>query len=304
MRYVVPFSEASDRAIVGGKGFGLHRLTSWDLNVPPGSVVRTAAYDEAMTSIGIGVNDPGLSASDVSAAILSFDPNEQLVDEIDQLWTEMSRMHGVDLRVSCRSSATAEDSATASFAGQFATVLGVRESDGVIEAIKQCWASVWSDEAVAYRESNGISHAEVSMAVVVQKMVNASCSGVAFSINPVTSDSGEVMINSNWGLGETVVSGMVTPDTFLVSRTDNSISFRDISQAKTIKHVVGADGAVEEVAAGPLEVMSPSLTDEQIVEVAKTAVMAEEEAGIPQDIEWAYEGDELFVLQTRPITTV
>lgn len=304
MRYVVEFADASDRAVVGGKGFGLHRLAGWDLNVPPGFVVASSSYEEALGLLGIDVADPDLDAENVAAQFLAANVPDALVDEVAGSLERLEQEHGHGLHVSCRSSATAEDSAAASFAGQFATVLGVSGADGVIDGLRRCWSSAWSTEAVSYRQSNGISHGEVSMAVVVQKMVNASSAGVVFSVNPVTGDAGEVMINSNWGLGESVVSGLVTPDTFLVSKTDRTVTVREISQAKSVAHVMTPDGSVEEKPVGPLEAISPSLTDEQVVEVASLAIAIEEKAGSPQDVEWAYEADVLYVLQTRPITTV
>ncbi len=304
MNQIIEFSEASDRAVAGGKGFGLHRLSCWNLNVPPGFVVSSDAYRDALASLEIDPSDSNFDADSVSSAIIKSEFPDGLEDELEIALGRLEDAHGAGLRVSCRSSATAEDSATASFAGQFATVLGVAGLEGVIDAIKECWASIWSPEAVSYRGTNGIGHQDVSMAVVVQKMVNAVSSGVAFSVNPVTGNANEVMINSNWGLGETVVSGLVTPDTFLVGKADRSITAREISQTKNVSHVVTGEGSIEEVNVGSIEAISSSLTDEQILEVASLAADVEDHAGSPQDLEWAYEAGELFVLQTRPITTI
>lgn len=303
--YLIEFADASERSEAGGKGYGLHLLTSWGLNVPPGMVLATDAYREMLASAQVSEL---LGSGDVSAirsAIREFEADPQLADRISQAWDQLTGRHGSDLRVSCRSSATAEDSAGASFAGQFATVLGVSGPGNVLDAVRECWASVWSDEALSYRDAAGISHDDVAMAVVIQKMVSAESSGVAFSVNPVTGDESQVMINASWGLGETVVSGLVSPDMFLVQKSDREIAFREVSQSKTVRHIVSADGSIEEEAVGFAEASQPSLTDEQVLEVAEVAMTAEQNAGSPQDIEWAYEaGGELYVLQTRPITTL
>jgi phosphoenolpyruvate synthase/pyruvate phosphate dikinase len=312
MRYLIEFPAASDRASAGGKGFGLHRLSSWGMNVPRGVVVASHAYDEAMndpqiiefvTALDTNPNDRG-AAMAVRDAVLAIDITPELADEIRSAWDTLENAAAQQLRVSCRSSATAEDSAAASFAGQFATVLGVVGPGSVMSAIKECWASVWSVEALTYRASHNIPHSAVSMAVVIQQMVRAETSGVAFSVNPVFGDTEQVMINASWGLGETVVSGLVTPDTFLVSKPGMEIVARDISQSKSVKHEMNDEGMVEELPVNPIQAMTTSLTDAQVREVAALAISAEQNAGSPQDVEWAYEDGSLYVLQTRPITTL
>ncbi len=304
MQYIIEFADASDRAVAGGKGYGLYLLTSWDLEVPSGVVLGTRAYNEAISSPELaGLIESG-EASTIRDSINNLEFWPALANEIEQAWADLTSTNGTDLRVSCRSSATAEDSAAASFAGQFATVLGVAGPDGIANAVKQCWASAWSDEALAYRNTANTENDRVSMAVVIQKMVRADTSGVAFSINPVTGDDSEIMVNSSWGLGETVVSGLVSPDMFTVQKPDMQITGREISQTKSVRHVVAQDGSIEEQSVPYADAMQPSLTDEQVAEVASMACLAEEKAGSPQDIEWAYEAGTLYLLQTRPITTV
>lgn len=313
MRYLLTLDEASSRAAAGGKGEGLHRLKSWGLNVPPAYVVSSDAYREAIEAPEIAelvARTPGATGSDstalagdVQAALRSIELPHELLDEIAEAWTFLSG-DADGLSVSCRSSGTSEDSSAASFAGQFATVLGLSGVDGIERGIRECWASAWSPEAAAYSRTRGIDAAATHMAVVVQRMVRADTAGVAFSVNPVTNSRDEVMINASWGLGEAVVSGLVTPDTFLVSKATFNVVARDISTGKSTSHVMTATGQVEERQVDPVTAMMPSLTDEQIAEVAQMTLRAESEAGSPQDVEWAYEGAELFVLQTRPVTTV
>jgi phosphoenolpyruvate synthase/pyruvate phosphate dikinase len=312
MHYVIEFSDASDRATAGGKGYGLHRLTNWGMNVPRGVVVSSRAYDEMMSEPQVAAAVSALesnptyngAAAAVRDAISAVAFGSDIETEVRSAWASLENAAGQHLRVSCRSSATAEDSAAASFAGQFATILGVVGPVNVMDAIKQCWASVWSLEALTYRASHNIPHSAVSMAVVIQQMVRAETSGVAFSVNPVFGDNEQVMINASWGLGEVVVSGLITPDTFLVGKTGMGIVAREISQAKSVMHVMNSDGVVEELPVNPVQSMTASLTDEQVQEVARLAVDAEVSSGSPQDVEWAYEGGKLYVLQTRPITTL
>ncbi len=312
MNYLLSLSEADSRNRAGGKGFGLHRLESWGLDVPPAYVVASDAYRAAMSLAPVAdlvhrwADAPEDRAAEavkaVHDALLDVPMDPGLVDGMQQAWSDLSSSGSGECSLFCRSSATAEDSAAASFAGQFSTVMGVRTPDEMAQAVRTCWASVWSPEAAAYRKRVVEELAGISMAVVVQRAVRSDVSGVAFSINPVTGDLNEVLINSNWGLGETVVSGMVTPDTFVVDRSLMQVTVQDISQDKTVQHVISGDGTVESVQVDPVRAMSPSLTDEQAVQVAELAVRIEEFAGAPQDIEWTIEDGRIFVLQTRPIT--
>ena len=313
MSYLLTLEQASSRAAAGGKGEGLHRLNAWGLNVPAAYVVASDAYRAAVSAPEIaGLIGKSRGASDeearaiarsIQSALRSVDLPSGLVAEIAEAWSALSEGADGAISVSCRSSGTAEDSAAASFAGQFSTVLGLSGVDGISHGIRECWASAWSPEAASYSRTNDIDVTAIGMAVVIQPMVRADVSGVAFSINPVTNSASEVMINSSWGLGEVVVSGLVTPDTFLVAKSGLDIVAKEISPEKSVRHVTTASGAVEEQPVDPVSAMMPSLTDEQVAEVAKMTLRAETEAGSPQDVEWAFENGELFVLQTRPITT-
>jgi pyruvate,water dikinase len=313
MKQLLSLDEAASRPLAGGKGHGLHLLRAWGLNVPPAYVVSTAAYRAAITSPQVAAATDRLrdarpgevaqAAADTQRLLLEMPLHPALSAELGQAWEKIAATSSGRASVSCRSSATIEDSGSDSFAGQFATVLGVSGQAEIERAVRHCWASVWSPEAVGYCRARGIDPLSASMAVVVQRMVRADVSGVAFSVNPVTGGSGEAMINASWGLGETVVSGLVTPDTFLVSKTSLEIIAADISQSKTVRHVLTDDGKVEEQAVDPVTAISASLSDAQVAEVAALAVHCERKAGSPQDVEWAFEDGRLYVLQTRPVTT-
>jgi pyruvate,water dikinase len=214
---------------------------------------------------------------------------------------------GADVPVAVRSSATAEDMPDASFAGQQDTYLWVRGADQVVEKVRDCWASLFTTRAVAYREKHRIPHAETLMSVGVQKMVNARTAGVAMTLDPVNGDRTRIVIDASWGLGEMVVSGVVTPDNFTVEKVLEQIVARTISD----KHVelVGdpAAGEAVEREVEPARRKSPCLTDAEVLAVARLAKRLERQNKCPQDVEWAIdadlpEGENLLALQSRPET--
>ena len=204
--------------------------------------------------------------------------------------------------VAVRSSATDEDSAGASFAGQHDTYLNITGEDAVSAAIVKCWNSLQNPEAIAYRESAGIALDGARMAVLVQHLVASDTSGIVFSANPITGNRDEVMINMSWGLGESIVGGMVTPDTFIVSKGDFKITSETIAE-KMLMTVSTPDGT-KEVDVPRIMRSAPSASPEQVIEAAKMATALEEQLGWPVDAEFAFHGADLFLLQARPITTL
>jgi pyruvate,water dikinase len=214
---------------------------------------------------------------------------------------------GDDMPVAVRSSATAEDLPDASFAGQQDTYLWVRGADQVVEKVRDCWASLYTTRAVAYREKNRIPHIDVLMSVGVQKMVNARAAGVVMSIDPVNGDRTKIVIDASWGLGELVVSGVVTPDNFTVEKVLLEIIDRKISD----KHVelVGdaARGEAVELEVPEDRRRKQCLSDAEVIAVAALAKRLEKQNKCPQDVEWAIdadlpEGENLLALQSRPET--
>jgi phosphohistidine swiveling domain-containing protein len=209
---------------------------------------------------------------------------------------------GPGVLVSVRSSATAEDLPGMSFAGQQDTYLNVGGGEQVLEHVKRCWASLWTDRAIAYRHRQGFAHEDVLLAVVVQEMFPSQVSGILFTANPVTSNPEEMFLNSSWGLGEAVVSGRVDPDQFILERRSLRVKEREIRE-KRVMTARGFDGM------GSLEVevpaeqrLAPSLSDEQIAELAAIGLRIEEHYGFPQDIEWGLVDGRFAVLQAREIT--
>lgn len=269
------YIQEGDSGLVGGKCLNLGLLTRAGFSVPEGFCVTTDAYR--------------LVGHDVKAGN-ALEMPEDMAKEILEAY---DRLGGG--RVAVRSSATAEDLPDASFAGQQDTFLNVQGGHDLLEAIKRCWASLWSERAIAYRRQRGISDDKVLMAVAVQRMLDADCSGVMFSVSPVS--EGQLMIEASWGLGEAIVSGVVTPDSFSVDRKSLQIVDRVISSKKIMITERGETDVPEE----KREVSC--LEDEQIARLARLGLSIEGFYSSPQDIEWALADDEFYVLQSRPITT-
>ena len=209
---------------------------------------------------------------------------------------------GADVPVAVRSSATAEDLPGMSFAGQLESYLNVRGGDEVIDAVKRCWASLWTGRAIGYRQRQGIRPEDVSMAVVVQQLVAAEVAGVVFTANPVTGARDELMINAAWGLGEAIVSGRVTPDTIVINKQTGAIASQEIA-SKEVMTVRSEEGTREEpVPAGKRQ--RAALEPAQAAELARLGVKIEQLYGQPMDIEWAMCDGRIFIVQARPVTAL
>lgn len=306
---------------VGGKASSLGEMTGAGLPVPPGFALTTQAYrqchDDADLDAtlarhlhGLDVDDTAMVSERCSAirdAIREMPIADEVETDLRGAYDELSRRCGVDdVPVAVRSSATSEDSPDASFAGEHDTYLWVRGGDAVVDAVRRCWASLFTDRATCYRVEMGYEHRSVEMAVVIQKMVRPVSAGVAFTLNPSDGDRSTIAIDSAWGFGEGVVSGEVTPDNFLVDKVLFEITRRNISP-KEVEFRLTDHDSVEKA---PLEgdrASAPSLTDDQIKGIATLARRAERHYGSPQDIEWAVDadladGDNIVLLQSRPET--
>jgi rifampicin phosphotransferase len=266
-------------AAVGGKGASLGRLARAGVRVPAGFCVTTRAYRDFT---GRGAAE-GAVPEETAAAIAGA--YAALGDEV---------------AVAVRSSATAEDMAGLSFAGQHDSYLNVRGAAAVIDAVRRCWGSLRTPRAVAYRAQHRVAAETVSMAVVVQRLVPAEAAGVLFSVNPVTGDRGQVVVNANWGLGESVAGGLATPDTVVIDRADEHIADYQLG-AKQVMTVPDATGTREQATPQDQRAVAV-LTAAQAAELARAGLAIEKLYGQPVDVEWARAGGELFVVQARPIT--
>lgn len=307
---------ATDHALVGGKGANLGNMTGKGFQVPPGFTISTAAYRAHVTESGI---------RDAVEAILAkidyADPArlEEQVADIRKLITDATMPDAVtrDIAasyakvgdtsfVAVRSSGTAEDLEGASFAGLHDTYLDIMGQDALADAVKRCWASMWTGRAVAYRQNGGFDHFSSAIAVVVQQMVQSEVSGVMFTGNPVNAATDQIFINASYGLGEAIVSGIVTPDEIVVRHRDLKILDLEIG-SKLVQVVRDASMGVGTIEAEVPEALrgKSSMSDEQIQQLADLGRLIQKAYGeFPQDIEWAYSGGQFYVLQARPITGV
>ncbi|MDF1488434.1 PEP/pyruvate-binding domain-containing protein [Tessaracoccus caeni] len=298
---IVWFDEiaADDGRRVGGKAANLGECRRAGLPVPPGFCVSTDAYREATEEIAelLAADAQRGDAASARERILALSLPDALLNSIAEAYEHLG-----DGPVAVRSSATAEDLANASFAGQQDTYLGVNGIDAVLDAVRRCWASLWTDRAVDYRRQQGILDDDLALAVVVQVMVPADTAGVLFTRNPVTGDDTSMLVSASYGLGESVVGALVTPDTFAVSRETAIVTSREIGTKETRIDATPGGGTVTSPVS-PADRARASLTDEQLRRLVELGEQVERHYGTGQDIEWACVGDELYLLQARPITT-
>ena len=286
----------ADLAQVGGKAANLGELMAHGFPIPLGFVICADTYADALASIEI---DPDLAAIRRRLIEDDFAPHVErdILAAHDQI--QAARVKPVVYAV--RSSATAEDSGVASFAGQHETYYYVTATN-LLDMIRKCWASLWNEAAVSYRRAQGIEHAAVLMAVVVQEMIPSQVSGVTFTANPVTGDSDEIVTEATWGMGAAIVDGRVSPDHFVVRRTDSYVLQKRVANKKLmVSSDMPADqNRMVEVPFHGRQVSS--LTDAMLNEVTHWGIKAEAHFGAPQDVEWAVYGEQYYMLQSRPIT--
>ncbi|WP_345572038.1 PEP/pyruvate-binding domain-containing protein [Nonomuraea rosea] len=279
-------------AEVGGKAANLGVLTRAGLPVPPGFCVTTEAYRRIAAGLG-DVSDPARAREHILGTPIPDDIARAVVAALAALPAGP---------VAVRSSATAEDLPYASFAGQQDTFLNVAGPEAVLDAVRRCWASLWTDRAVAYRDANGIDHGSVRLAVVVQEMVQSATAGVMFTANPITGRRRQAVIDAAPGLGESVVSGAVNPDHFTVDPDTGRVLERRLGDKRlAVRSLPG--GGVEHVTGERLD--AACVTDAQLRELAALGARVESLYGAPQDTEWAFDASgRLWLTQARPITTL
>ena len=317
--YVQKFEDLnkSDIGIAGGKGANLGELTQAGIPVPPGFVVTAETYEKFMEDSGINdkvldildqidINDTKAlqsAAEEIKSIIIETPIPDDMVMFIKEAYNQLCQRVGEDdTDVAIRSSATAEDLPEASFAGQQDTFLHVSGDEEVIEYIRKCWASLFEARAIFYREENNFEHSKVLIAVVVQKMAIADKAGVMFTVNPSTGEE-IALIEGSWGLGEAVVSGDVTPDNYQVDKTNNEIINVTISDKK-VMYTNDESGTSVKVNVPENLRMERVLSDDELIELTEMGKRVQAHYGEPMDTEWAFERDNLFLLQARPITTL
>jgi pyruvate,water dikinase len=307
--------------VLGGKNASLGILTRAGLPVPPGFAVSALAFRKVFADAGLPAQLAALlsnvEVNDTAALTVAAAAARELVrgvtlpdwlsDELESAYATLGRRCAVaDVPVAVRSSATCEDSPDASFAGEHDTYLWIRGAHELRRHVVACWASLFTDRAIAYRRQLGYRDDAVAMSVGVQQMVLPRAAGVAFTLNPLDGDRSQVAIDASWGLGETVVSGSVTPDNFVVDKVLWEITRRTIS-SKAVEHRLGPEGCVIEAEVEPARRDVACLTDAEVKAVARLARRAEKHYGCPQDVEWAIDpgrpdDDNVLLLQSRPET--
>jgi phosphohistidine swiveling domain-containing protein len=299
---VVPLRafDRDDLALAGGKGANLAALIRGGFAVPDGFVITTDAYAAIVEGAGLHVRIAQLAAGEDDGSAIRADLEAITVPE--GLRRAIVRAYGelAGGPVAVRSSATAEDLPGAAFAGQHDTYLNVVGEAAVLDAVRRCWGSLWTERAIAYRRRRGIDSREVRIAVVVQRMVAAESAGVLFTANPVTGDRDQIVVDASAGLGEAVVSGLVTPDHYVL---DMSGKIREWSpgRGEVVITAMAGGGVTHKTGAA---IRGRIMADEALAELARIGTAVTSAFGRPQDIEWAYARDRVWLLQARPMTAV
>ncbi len=301
----------ADTALAGGKGASLGEMMRAGIVVPPGFVIFSSAFDKFLQEKDLNVEiDAALDSVDcrvmhtienASEKIQSLIGSAEIPDSISQeikiAFKKLECQY-----VAVRSSATAEDSATAAWAGQLDTYLNTTAGN-LLDNVKKCWASLFTPRAIFYRFEKNLHKQNISVAIVAQKMVESEISGVAFSVHPVTQDRNQLIIEAGFGLGEAIVSGQITPDSYVVEKEPRRIIDKNI-QIKTRGLYRAIYGGNEWRDISREQGEKQALTDAQIVELSELTLRIENHYGFPVDIEWAHEKGRFYILQSRPITTL
>ncbi len=306
--------DKDDIPLVGGKGANLGEMTQAGFPVPNGFAVTVEGYERFLEENQLHqylidvlkdtdvANPESLenASRKIQHKIVTCSMPDLVAHETIKAYKKLSGPFKKAL-VAVRSSATAEDLPGASFAGQQATFLNIKGEAHLMQSVKECWASLFTARAIFYRNENKIDHPKVKISVIVQKMVQSDVSGVMFSIDPVTNDKERIIVESVWGLGEMIVQGSVVPDTYIVQKGTFAILSKEISDQR-VQLIRKGDKTEEREVPEKLR-DKQKITNEEVVALAKLANRLQEHYYFPQDIEWAKEGKNLFITQTRPVTT-
>ena len=307
--------DKEDIPIVGGKGANLGEMVKAGFPVPPGFAVTVAAYELFLEHNNLGsqiknilkvtnVDNPEeltTASRKIQKTIITGKIPEEVAREVIAGYKKLSGFLKQAL-VAVRSSATAEDLPSASFAGQQATLLNIKGEANLINALRECWASLFTPRAIFYRKENKIPHEKVKISVIVQKMVQSHVSGVMFTIDPVSNEKDKIVIEAVWGLGETIVQGSALPDRYVVQKETFDILSKEISEQPI--QLIKVGGQTKETKVPEKARQLQKISNEQIITLAKIGDKLQKHYFFPQDIEWALEGKKLFIVQTRPVTTM
>ncbi len=307
--------DKNDISQVGGKGANLGEMTQAGFPVPNGFAVTVASYNLFLeennfrqiieeTISKVDVNDAKAldkAATFIQKKIISGKIPDLVARETSRAYSKLSPLLGKAM-VAVRSSATAEDLPGMSFAGQQATFLNIKGESNLLNSVRECWASLFTARAVFYRATNKIPTEKVGISVIVQKMVQSKVSGVMFTIDPVKNDKDRIFVDAVWGLGEMIVQGSVVPDHYVVQRGTFSILSKEISDQSIQLTRVGSETKEIEVPVKQRE--NRKITDEEVIKLAKIGAKLQDHYYFPQDVEWAKDDKDIYIVQTRPVTTI
>lgn len=313
MEFIKKFTELSKDDVVtaGGKGASLGEMTQAGIPVPPGFVLLSAAFEKFLEGADINIEINAIlgsvdlqtvhtvddAAEKIQSLIMRATIPSDISAELQQEYIQLDAQF-----VAVRSSATAEDSASAAWAGQLDSFLNTTKPD-LLDNIKKCWASLFTPRAIFYRFEKNLDKQEISVAVVVQTMVDSESAGVAFSVHPVTQDRNQLIIEAAFGLGEAVVSGQITPDSYVITKDPRKILDKNIAIQK--KGFYRSDNGKNEWRdLSPKQGEEQVLSGDKILELSEMVLRIEKHYGFPCDIEWAIAEGDLYILQSRPITTL
>ncbi|MEI8343465.1 MAG: PEP/pyruvate-binding domain-containing protein [Candidatus Moraniibacteriota bacterium] len=306
------FSQLSkqDTDIAGGKGASLGEMLNNGVQVPNGFVVLSTTFDKFLQATGLtetiaqileSINpqenaEIDSASEEIKKIIKQAEMSLEIADEIKKQFEMLDAEF-----VAVRSSATAEDGAENAWAGQLDSYLNTTK-DNLLEKVQNCWASLFTARAIFYRFEKGLDKTKISVAVVVQKMVNSEKSGIAFSVHPVTEDRNHIIIEAGFGLGEAVVSGQITPDSYMISKNPRGII--DVSVSDQSRAIYRKKDGGNEWLDISEKATAQVLDEKEILELAEIILKIEKHYGFPCDIEWAFEVGKFYIVQSRPITTL
>ncbi|MFA5967272.1 MAG: PEP/pyruvate-binding domain-containing protein [Patescibacteria group bacterium] len=313
MKYSRLFHELTkkDTDIAGGKGASLGEMVQINIPIPPGFVVLAGSFDHFLEKNEIkadieailekvnhqDINSVDGASAEIQSIIHHMPFPEDIAQEALKQFSELNTIY-----VAVRSSATAEDSSAASWAGELESYLNVTE-DALLDCIRKCWASLFTPRAIFYRFENKMNLEKVSVAVVVQKMVQSDVSGIVFTVHPVTKDENQMIIEAGYGLGEAIVGGKITPDNYIINKSTLDITNKYISE-QSMMIIKAKDAPTKEEEIPQADRGKQKLADDKIIDLAKICLNIEKHYGFPCDIEWAMEKNRLYIVQSRPITTL
>lgn len=314
MEYIKDFQEIrkNDKSLIGGKAYSIGVLSKMDkIRMPPGFVILSTVFEELVRKIELEKEINALAniinckeiekinniSKKIELKIINSKIPKNIYMEIERSLNKFNFHH-----MAVRSSGTLEDSQTAAWAGQLESYLNTTK-ENLLKNIKKCWTSLYSPRAIFYQRNKGLNKQKKSIAVIVQKMIKSEKSGVSFSVNPITNNKNEIIIDAGLGLGEAIVSGKVSPDNYVIEKKSQQIINKSIKNQKQMLSF-SQEGKIEWKDLSQEFSEKQVLSDKEILALSGAIIYIENQIGFPCDVEWAIEKENIYILQARPITTL